>query len=71
MSDLERREGGKPPRKIPPQETVVEPAPSHDGAPCFTAYTINVYDTTRPQFALRIYDTTPEAGNPDRARPCS
>jgi hypothetical protein len=62
------KEGGKRPRKIPPKKTVVEPAPSHDGAPCFTAYTVDCYENSRPQFVLRIYDTTPAAGNPDRIR---
>ncbi|EON98439.1 putative arca-like protein [Phaeoacremonium minimum UCRPA7] len=53
--------GGRRPRKILPKEAVVEQAPSHDGAPCFTAYTVDAEQTTRPLFALRIYDTTPEA----------
>lgn len=51
-----------------PKETVVEPAPRHDGAPCFTAYTVDAENTTRPQFVLRIYDTTPAAGSPERTR---
>ncbi len=69
MSNTKQRElGGKPHRKIPPKEYVVEPAPSHDSAPCFAAYTIDIDDTSRPQFAICVYDTTPAAGNPDRTR---
>jgi hypothetical protein len=62
------KEGGKRPRKNSPKETGVEPAPSHDGSPCFTAYTVDCYENSRPQFVLRIYDTAPAAGNPDRTR---
>lgn len=60
--------GGIRPRLILPKETVVEPAPSHDGAPCFTAYTVDVECTTRPLFVLRIYDTNPAAGSPGHIR---
>ena len=60
--------GGRGPRKILPLIPVVEPAPSHDGVPCFTAYTVDAEHTDRPHFALRIYDTTPAAGDPARAR---
>jgi hypothetical protein len=62
--------GGKPPRKRPPEEVVVDEAPSHDGAPCFTAYTRSAEKNHPPLFALRIYDTTmPEAaGDKERIR---
>ncbi|KAK3933772.1 putative arca-like protein [Diplogelasinospora grovesii] len=63
-----REYGGIPPRKILPTETVVEAAPSHDGAPCFTAYTVDEENKTRPLFALRIYDTRPNAGDVDETR---
>ncbi|KAJ9148556.1 hypothetical protein NKR23_g4904 [Pleurostoma richardsiae] len=60
--------GGRRPRKILPKEAVVEEAPSHDRAPCFTAYSVDPEETSRPLFALRVYDTTPEAGGADRTR---
>lgn len=60
-------EGGRRPRKIPPRENVVEPAPSHDGTPCFTAYWRDVERSSRPLFALRIYDVRPEAGDSAKA----
>lgn len=46
----------------------MEQAPSHDGAPCFTAYTVDAENMGRPLFAIRVYDTTPEAGGADRTR---
>ncbi|KAK3304120.1 uncharacterized protein B0T15DRAFT_230931 [Chaetomium strumarium] len=65
--------GGKPPRKRPPEEVVVDQAPSHDGAPCFTAYTRSAERHRPPLFALRIYDimlydTMPAAGDTERIR---
>ncbi len=61
-------EGGRPPRRILPKEHVVEQAPSHDGTPCFTAYSIDAENKERPLFSLRVYDTRPEAGNAETIR---
>ncbi|KAH8882032.1 hypothetical protein GQ53DRAFT_734602 [Thozetella sp. PMI_491] len=60
--------GGRPPRKITDKEHVVEQAPSHDGAPCFTSYSIDSENKVRPPFALRIYDTRPVAGDVEGTR---
>ena len=55
-------EGGRPPRKILDKKHVVERAPSYDGTPCFTAYSIDAENKEWPLFYLRIYDTRPEVG---------
>jgi hypothetical protein len=55
--------GGVRPRKTPSKSLVVEPAPSHDGSPCITAYDVDVINNTRPLYALRVYDTRPTAGD--------
>ncbi|KAF6813550.1 hypothetical protein CSOJ01_04572 [Colletotrichum sojae] len=58
--------------KAPKEVTVVRPAPSHDGATIFAAYSVleenqNIDAAAhRPPFGLVIYDTTPGA-NPARA----
>lgn len=60
-------------RRSPKQETVVEPAPSHDNTPAFAAYM--VLEGTqpadrinqRPSYGLCIYDVTPDA-DPSRAQ---
>ncbi|KAF6822591.1 hypothetical protein CMUS01_11022 [Colletotrichum musicola] len=58
--------------KAPKEVTVVRPAPSHDGAAIFAAYSVleeaRHVDVAarRPPFGLVIYDTTPGA-NPARA----
>lgn len=60
-------------RRSPKQETVVEPAPSHDNRPAFAAY--SVLEGTQPadrinqraSYGLCIYDVTPDA-DPSRAR---
>lgn len=45
-----------------PRRMVVEAAPSHDGSQTFAAWHGS---DPRPLFALRIYDTTPEAASAD------
>jgi len=81
--DPERRlsTGGKPPIKIR-EHYVVEEASSHDSTPCYTAWVreeilqvpqgwsasdFNVANE-RPQLSLQIYDTTPQAADPDRLK---
>lgn len=58
--------------RAPREETVVEPAPSHENTPTFAAYSViegtQPADRTkqRPAYCLCIYDVTPDA-NPARA----
>lgn len=55
--------------KAPREVTIVRPAPSHDGAPTFAAYSVlesreldgDDDNAQRPPFGLTIYDTTPGA----------
>ncbi|KAJ4303929.1 hypothetical protein N0V88_001529 [Collariella sp. IMI 366227] len=86
-----RAQGKLPPSvgkvPMPLRKVVVEPAPSHDGAPTYAAYEMQLtllatdpespdgYSNSppsqnaekhRPQFGIRIYDTTPSATG-DRA----
>ena len=58
-------------RQIPLQIPVVEVAPSHDGAPTFTAYTTDENNSDRPLFALVVYVTTEQASQPDYVRDLS
>ncbi|KAF7524403.1 hypothetical protein G7054_g11421 [Neopestalotiopsis clavispora] len=55
-----------------PIGTTVEQAPSHDGSPTYASYrtlpTPGNNNEKRPLFALRVYDTTAEAGSPDHVR---
>ncbi|KAF3024986.1 hypothetical protein E8E14_013931 [Neopestalotiopsis sp. 37M] len=53
-----------------PISTIVEQAPSHDRSPTYAAYrNLPTGDNEmRPLFALRLYDTTAEAGSPDHVR---
>lgn len=46
--------------------SIVEQAPSHDGAPTYAAYARRWPGKPRPLYAVRIYDTTPGAAAPNR-----
>ncbi|KAK2018576.1 hypothetical protein LZ32DRAFT_599499 [Colletotrichum eremochloae] len=69
----EEGEEYRPPSPPSALKTVVQPAPSHDGAPTFAVYDVPI-DTqeteaelrpVRPQFGIVVYDVTPTA-NPSR-----
>ncbi|KDN62927.1 hypothetical protein CSUB01_05943 [Colletotrichum sublineola] len=69
----EEGEEYRPPSPPSALKTVVQPAPSHDGAPTFALYDVPI-DTqeteaelrpVRPQFGIVVYDVTPTA-NPSR-----
>lgn len=65
MSPPEPPKEGSLPRNLSPKGTVVEPAPSHDGPPCSTAYSVAAENTAAPQFILCIYDTTAAGASPE------
>lgn len=57
-------------------KTIVEKAPSHDGKPCYAAWTFRHYtpgaeadpqrlEEKRPKWSIQIYDTTPPAADPE------
>jgi hypothetical protein len=73
--------GGLPPIKIR-EQYLVEEAASHDSTPCYTAWvreeivqvpygwSASDFDVANqhPQWSLQIYDTTPQAADPDRLK---
>jgi hypothetical protein len=81
--DPERRlsTGGKPPIEIR-EQYLVEETSSHDGTPCYTAWVREeivkvpqgwstsdfTMGTKRPQRSFQIYDTTPQAADPNHLK---
>ncbi|EQB48963.1 hypothetical protein CGLO_11766 [Colletotrichum gloeosporioides Cg-14] len=61
---------------IPPQKTIVQPAPSHSAHPAFAAYEVpeptpeteSALRPLRPPFGCVVYDTTATARSPRSAR---